>query len=178
MRLLAHSLLPTNNTPYLHLGYIAAAPVNNVAGVLGLMGVFLFSALYLRKLSRFLSRICIGAAIACILLIPITWMQGVATVQSTKKRYCRARAHALIMQMQGAVLTGEPVSYALDHFGTQNDLWGRPFRLERHRKDPAAPYALCSDGPDKTPETRDDLVFPFTLTPPKPGENSPKMEKK
>lgn len=179
MKLVAYSVVPPDPVPYLHLGYISALPFENTAPTLMMAAIFLFVAVNAGKQRPLLRWIFTILTCLAIVTVPILWHQGVlardrimmkARISSTRSS---ARQVMVELDMINKELGEVPsdLSTLGDQYGfTIKDAWDRPFRLVKEGSGKQIRCEIRSDGPDKTPGTKDDLRWPYT--PPKKRSNN------
>jgi|GEM_PF-2325612 len=169
MKVIGHSLILPNPVPYMHLGYIAAMPLSNTAPFW--IGAVLF--LYLAAAAggkrpsvrkTFLVLMCLTLA-----GVPFAWMHGMKEYNSISNKARISSSHSsarqVMMALDMAAEDGGELSTDLStlrRYGCETtDAWDRPLRLVRQGEGKLVRYEIHSDGPDKTPGTKDDLSWGY-----------------
>jgi len=166
MKLVAHSLVPPNPVPYLHLGYLSAAPMTNAMPFLGFTVVMLFIAVTNGKRNPLVRYISL--ALMCIGIAGVFWgcKQGAKVLEQAKVKSTGATVHVVKAELDMLDRELGTLPPDLSVLGKQygfdaTDAWSRPFRLVREGNGKQLRYEIRSDGPDKTPGTKDDLTWPY-----------------
>jgi len=83
-------------------------------------------------------------------------------VKTTNLTRVRALTIALDSTSDNGIGVPDNLSMVQEQYGVEIvDAWDRPFRLRRRIESKPAIYEIRSDGPDRTPETEDDLAWPY-----------------
>ncbi|MHB9109240.1 MAG: hypothetical protein ACYDCO_19475 [Armatimonadota bacterium] len=170
MKLLAHSVVPPNPVPYLHLGYIAAIPFANTAPFWIVAVICLYLAGVAGKKrpairNTFLVFMCLSVA-----AVPFAWNKGMKeyhrSLDKARTASSRSSAQQVVIALDMAAEDGIGIPADLTKLGKlygceTMDGWNRPFRLVKQGSGKQIRYEIHSDGPDKTPNTKDDLSWPY-----------------
>jgi hypothetical protein len=180
MQILAHSLIPVNPTPYLHLGYISAYAEKTTTMPAGfdqlpqygfiVIAIGLFIVLYAQ---RFTSRWKYLALV--IPLLGLAMIIGAVTIRTPKRLVSphftmMQRLDLLHREVQCYLDEGKPVPTDINVLVKQalprdqkstkrlhtEDIWGTPFRITRETVEKAPFYLITSAGEDRRFDTIDD----------------------
>jgi len=163
MKLIASSQIPIDPTPYLHMGYVVAAPMNAAWPIYFLSFAMLLVAGYVWKAHKIAFGLLLLLAVACFF-----WGRRVYddTFQANAPKLTNAYAHGVLSRIIADQDSGKSIP---DDFATlcatdnmsvyQQDGWKHPFHFAKQVKDGQTDYTLTSAGPDAQFGTADDLVW-------------------
>lgn len=177
MKIIAQSIIPVTPLPYLHLGYIAAAPFSEASPYLIMMFIFIYLRSELQKKSRVWGRIFMGLAVASGIAALLAFRHGTITFKYTMTKL---NANHFLDQATRMV-TNNDTSIDLEKLYTDtgrklHDGWDRPYRFKTNMEGNVTSYSLTSAGRDGLFGTKDDTVYEKSVTIPPPGEKPRQYE--
>jgi len=176
MKILAHSVVPTNPLPYLHLGYVSAGfserPTTRYAGYLQVIqGSLLLAVIGLALLAAWgkRSRARVGVAIGFFTAAVVVFITAFVIRQPpyypNPVQVTNERLFGLIVELwdeyrYGTVISERLTDYPLSGEAKANGLtdgWFHPMTIERRMGKKHEMLCLVSAGPDGRLDTADDL---------------------
>lgn len=179
MKIVAQSLVPVNPLPYMHLGYIAAAPINAAKTYWALTFFCTVMALYIWKRSRLAGIAFLVLAVASFGWSRVQYQRGEVTLTYKMTKRNANYILGLITQF-GMASKGKPVDInqvmSYIHLCSKFDGWKRPYRfkerVETITTHPTRHFTLTSSGPDGIFDTADDIVHEKSIELPLPGKEA------
>jgi len=166
MKILAHSEVPTNPLPYLHLGYVSAAGWNASMGLVStvlLLGggglAILYKGWKISLLYRTAGLLLICACIPIIILLP-SYARGVQANADT-----RVNASLIFNCIYHRLQDGSQIPDSLRDIEWKGsrpritDGWKCEYRFHRRDRQDQVVLSLTSAGPDGLFDSTDDMTY-------------------
>ena len=161
MKLVAHSTIPATSLPYMHLGYIAALPMNYGGPPFAMALIFIAIAAYVWKKS-------IPVAIALLVFAVLSFGVAKSRFHEGKEKMAQRvtdiHARANLSWIAALAATDKEIPSGIEQLRKmpnnkiKTDGWKRPFRFSQSPKDDGvAYYIFTSAGSDGKFDTDDDI---------------------
>jgi hypothetical protein len=178
MNIIAHSIVPANPIPYMHLGYTSATPYNTAVSTFSFVFIWCAIAYYAWKKSIAWGIFCLLMALisCCFSIYAYKESEKAVSVNMVKKK---TKISSMITKSQAEFLynevitplykNGKEIPNSSDKLALPpdyknlklNDGWGNPFKISKKKDKGLTHFYLTSSGPDETFETNDDIVTEF-----------------